>query len=45
MYAGAGSTPLQAAASAWNSLAAELSSAAADYDTVVTRLATGRQLS
>jgi PPE-repeat protein len=39
MYAGAGSTPLQAAASAWNSLAAELSSAAADYDTVVTRLA------
>ncbi len=39
MYAGAGSTPLQAAASAWNSLSAELSSAAADYDTVVTRLA------
>ncbi len=39
MYAGAGSAPLQAAASAWNSLSAELSSAAADYDTVVTRLA------
>ncbi len=39
MYAGSGSTSLQAAASAWNSLSAELSSAAADYDTVVTRLA------
>ena len=39
MYAGSGSTSLQAAASAWNSLSAELSSAAADYDTVVNRLA------
>ncbi|HVQ98624.1 MAG TPA: PPE family protein, partial [Mycobacterium sp.] len=39
MYSGSGSSSLQAAASAWNSLAAELSSAAADYDTVVTRLA------
>ncbi|OBI51589.1 hypothetical protein A5707_13670 [Mycobacterium kyorinense] len=38
MYAGAGSAPLVAAASAWNGLAAELHSAAADYDSVVTRL-------
>ncbi|PIB73422.1 PPE family protein [Mycobacterium celatum] len=40
MYAGPGSSSFQAAASAWNSLAAELNSAAAGYDTVVTRLAT-----
>ncbi|WP_156687001.1 PPE family protein [Mycobacterium sp. Marseille-P9652] len=39
LYAGVGSTPLVAAASAWNSLAAELSSAAIDYDKVVTQLA------
>ncbi len=39
MYAGAGSAPLQAAASSWNAIAAELSSAATGYDTVVTRLA------
>ncbi len=39
MYAGAGSAPLQAAASSWNAIAAELSSAATAYDTVVTRLA------
>ncbi|BBZ13803.1 PPE family protein PPE26 [Mycobacterium branderi] len=40
IYAGPGSSSFQAAASAWNSLAAELNSAAAGYDTVVTRLAT-----
>ena len=39
MYAGPGSSSLQAAASAWNGLAAELSSAATGYDTVVTQLA------
>jgi PPE-repeat protein len=39
MYAGAGSSSLQAAASAWNGLAAELSSAATGYDQVVTQLA------
>ena len=38
LYAGAGSTPLVAAASAWNSLAAELNSAALGYDNVVTQL-------
>ena len=38
MYAGAGSSSLQAAASAWNGLAAELSSAASGYDTVITQL-------
>jgi len=39
MYAGPGSASLQAAASAWNSLAAELNSAATGYETVVTQLA------
>lgn len=39
MYAGAGSSSLQAAASAWNGLAAELNSAATGYDTVLTQLA------
>lgn len=39
MYAGSGSSSLQAAASAWNGLAAELSSAATGYNTVVTQLA------
>jgi PPE-repeat protein len=39
MYAGPGSSSLQAAASAWNGLAAELSSAATGYDKVVTQLA------
>ncbi|EID14161.1 PPE family protein [Mycobacterium xenopi RIVM700367] len=38
MYAGPGSASLQAAASAWNSLAAELNSAATGYETVVTQL-------
>ncbi|MGV0627141.1 PPE family protein [Mycolicibacter minnesotensis] len=35
MYAGAGSGPLLAAASAWDGLAAELSTAASSYDSVV----------
>ena len=39
MYAGPGSSSLQAAASAWNGLAAELNSAASGYDTVITQLA------
>ncbi len=39
MYAGPGSSSFQAAASAWNGLAAELNSAATGYDTVITRLA------
>ena len=38
MYAGAGSTSLTTAASAWNSLAAELNSAALGYDSVLTQL-------
>ncbi|MCV7382260.1 PPE family protein [Mycolicibacter longobardus] len=38
MYAGAGSGPLLAAASAWDALAAELSSAASSYDSVVSSL-------
>lgn len=38
LYAGVGSTPLVTAASAWNSLAAELNSAALGYDTVLTQL-------
>ncbi|MGA7135342.1 MAG: PPE family protein, partial [Mycobacterium sp.] len=39
MYSGSGSSSLQAAASAWNGLAAELNSAATGYDTVITQLA------
>jgi PPE-repeat protein len=38
IYAGPGSTSLTTAASAWNALAAELSSAAAGYGNVVTQL-------
>jgi PPE-repeat protein len=38
MYSGPGSSSLQAAASAWNGLAAELQSAAQGYDTVITQL-------
>ncbi|WP_204080441.1 PPE family protein [Mycobacterium riyadhense] len=38
MYAGPGSTPLVAAASAWNGLAVELDAAATGYDTVITAL-------
>jgi PPE-repeat protein len=39
LYAGAGSTPLVTAASAWNSLAAELNAASLGYENVVTQLA------
>jgi PPE-repeat protein len=38
MYAGAGSSSLTTAASAWNALAAELQSAALGYENVVTQL-------
>lgn len=38
MYAGPGSGPMAAAASAWNGLAAELNSTAMAYDTVITGL-------
>lgn len=36
MYSGPGSAPMAAAATAWNSLAVELSSAARGYEAVVT---------
>lgn len=39
LYAGVGSTPLVTAASAWNSLAAELNAAALGYENVMTQLA------
>jgi PPE-repeat protein len=38
MYSGPGSGPMLAAAGAWNTMAAEMRSAAADYDSVVTEL-------
>ena len=38
MYAGPGASPMMAAATAWNTLAAELSSAAAGYESVITEL-------
>jgi PPE-repeat protein len=38
MYAGAGSTSMTTAASAWRSLAAELNSAAQGYESVITQL-------
>jgi len=38
MYAGPGSAPMMAAASAWNSLGAELSSAASAYESVICTL-------
>jgi PPE-repeat protein len=41
MYAGPGSGPLLAAAEAWDGLAAELSSAASSYQSVVTGLTAG----
>jgi PPE-repeat protein len=41
MYAGPGSGPMLAAASAWHGLAAELGSAASAYATVVSGLAGG----
>ncbi|WP_156763404.1 PPE family protein, partial [Mycobacterium scrofulaceum] len=42
IYAGAGAGPMMAAAAAWNALAAELGTAAAGYESVVTEL-TGEQ--
>jgi PPE-repeat protein len=42
MYAGPGAGPMMAAAAAWNALAAELGSAAASYQEVITEL-TGEQ--
>jgi PPE-repeat protein len=39
MYAGAGATPMMAAAAAWNSLAAELSTTATSFESVITQLA------
>jgi PPE-repeat protein len=42
MYAGPGAGPMMAAATAWNTLAAELSSTAAGYESVITEL-TGEQ--
>lgn len=44
MYAGAGSGPLLAAASAWDVLATELGSAASAYSSVISGLATGAWL-
>ncbi|MCV7258039.1 PPE family protein, SVP subgroup [Mycobacterium shimoidei] len=41
MYAGPGSGPMLAAAAAWDGLAAELNSAAASYESVITRLSEG----
>ena len=38
MYAGPGSAPMMAAASAWNGLAAELNAAAIGYERVITQL-------
>jgi PPE-repeat protein len=43
MYAGAGAAPMMAAASAWNSLAAELGTAASAYQSVISEL-TGQWL-
>src|SRR6201996_7144229 len=41
MYAGAGSGPMLAAASAWDGLAAELHSAAESYQSAITSLTAG----
>jgi len=41
MYSGPGSAPLLAAAAAWNTLAAEMRSAATAYDSVLRELTTG----
>lgn len=40
MYAGAGAGPFMAAAAAWNNLAAELSTTAAQYESIITELTT-----
>lgn len=42
MYAGAGAGPMMAAATAWNNLAAELSTTASSWESIVSRL-TGEQ--
>jgi PPE-repeat protein len=44
MYSGAGSGPMLAAAAAWDTLAAELSSAAARYGSAITELTSGQWL-
>jgi PPE-repeat protein len=44
MFSGAGSGPLMAAATAWNSLAADLESTATQYQTLITDLVTGSWL-
>ncbi|HTM83498.1 MAG TPA: PPE family protein, partial [Mycobacterium sp.] len=41
MYSGAGAGPLLAAATAWNSLAAELNSAGLAYDSIIDELSGG----
>ncbi len=40
MYAGAGSAPLMAASTAWSNLAAELSTTATQYESIITSLTT-----
>src|ERR1700709_2063766 len=40
MYTGAGAGPLMAAATAWNNLAAELSTTATQYESILTSLPT-----
>lgn len=40
MYAGAGAGPLMAAATAWNNLAAEISTTATQYESIITALTT-----
>ncbi|MHA7648489.1 PPE family protein [Mycobacterium sp. ML4] len=42
MYSGAGAGPLMAAAAAWNNLASELSTTAAQYESIITSLTTER---
>ena len=44
MYTGPGAGPMMAAAAAWNNLAAELSTAAASYESVISELAGGQWL-
>lgn len=44
MYAGAGAAPLMTAAASWNSLAAELGTTAASYESIITALTTEQWL-
>jgi PPE-repeat protein len=44
MYAGPGAAPMMAAAATWNNLAAELNTAAASYESVISELAGGEWL-